>query len=213
MLGYCDLGERRRGVVAQTEERDARSSGERRRGVVAQTEERDARSSGERRRGVVAQTEERDARSSGERRRGVVAQTEERDARSSGERRRGVVAETEESGKETAAESSAIASASFHAIVQRSPAGVVSWTTACVLCRTWISGAVQQGKRRNSLLSHLRERKMTPAIAHTCPMSMRIDEHVTCCHGNARKRFNLIGQSHPLFNPDGRDKIHQMPKI
>ena len=34
----------------------ARSSGERRRGVVAQTEERDARSSGERRRGVVAQT-------------------------------------------------------------------------------------------------------------------------------------------------------------
>ena len=67
--------------------------------------------------------------------------------------------------------------------------------------------AVQQGKRRNSLLSHLRERKMTPAIAHTCPVSMRIDEHVTCFHGNARKCFNLIGQSHPVFNPDGTKYI------
>ena len=76
----------------------------------------------------------------GGRRRGVVAETEERDARSSGERRRGVVAQTEESGKETAAGSSAIASASFHAIVQRSPACIVSWTTACIQCRTWITG-------------------------------------------------------------------------
>ena len=67
--------------------------------------------------------------------------------------------------------------------------------------------AFQQGKRRNSLLSHLRERKMTPAIAHTCPVSMRIDEQITCFHGNARKRFNLIGQSHPLFNPDGTKYI------
>ena len=50
-LGPGVDGGRRRGVVAETEERDARSSregvGGRRRGVVAETEERDARSSRE----------------------------------------------------------------------------------------------------------------------------------------------------------------------
>ena len=92
----------------------------------------------------------------GGRRRGVVAETEERDARSSregvGGRRRGVVAETEESGKETGA---AIASAllftqSCSALLLASSLGP---QLASSVGHGSLDEAVQQGKRRNSLLS------------------------------------------------------------
>ena len=130
--------------------------GGRRRGVVAETEERDVQSSregvGGRRRGVAAETEERDVQSSregvGGRRQGVVAETEERDARSSregvGGRRRGVAAETEESGKETGA-----------AIASLGP------RLASSVGHGSLDEAVQPGKRRNS-----RERKMPVVYKH-----------------------------------------------